>query len=327
MEHLRFADPQWLLALALLPLVVYRYVAENRRPSSSLRFSDLEVLKTAGPTVWTRLRHGLIVLKVLGLACLILALARPQAGKERRELSAAGIDIMLTLDVSSSMEARDLGARNRLEIAKEVVASFIRGRRSDRVGMVVFAGESFTQCPLTLDYEILLNFLQGIQIADEAWDGTAIGMGLVNACNRLRDSGAKSKVVILLTDGVNNAGEIEPLTAADAAAAVGIRVYTIGVGTHQGTPASLLFRPAQRVEFDEETLMEVARRTGGQYYHATSREKLEEIYREIGALETTPIKDQIYVDYAERFAYFLWPGLALLLAEAVLANTRFRRIP
>ncbi len=327
MEHLRFADPEWLLALALLPLLVYRYIAENRRARSSLRFSSLEVLKAAGPTVWVRLRHGLIGLKVLGLACLILALARPQAGKERRELSASGIDIMLTLDVSSSMEVRDLGPRNRLEVAKEVVASFIRGRQSDRVGMVVFAGESFTQCPLTLDYDILLNFLQGIQIADEAWIGTAIGMALVNACNRLRDSSAKSKVIILLTDGVNNAGEIEPLTAADAAAAVGIRVYTIGVGTQEGAPASMLFRPVQRVEFDEETLREVAGRTGGKYYHATSKEKLEEIYREIGALETTPIKDQIYVDYAERFAYFLWPGLALLLGEVFLANTRFRRIP
>ncbi|MBI2503990.1 MAG: VWA domain-containing protein [Candidatus Latescibacteria bacterium] len=328
MAHLRFADPEWLLALILLPLLLYRYLAEHRRARSGLRFSDLGLLQAAGPTLWTRLRHCLIVFKLLGLACLVLAMARPQAGRERRELSAEGVDILLTLDVSSSMEAKDLGSRNRLEIAKEVVAEFIRGRHSDRLGLVVFAGESFTQCPLTLDYDILLSFIQGIQIADDSWDGTAIGMALANACNRLRDSQAKSKVVVLLTDGVNNAGELEPLTAADAAAAVGIRVYAIGVGSNQAALASpLLFRRAQGAEFDEATLQEVARRTGGKYFRATSKEKLQEIYREIAVLETTPVEDQVRVDYAERFAYFLWPGLALLLGEVVLANTRFRRIP
>lgn len=328
MAHLRFADPEWLLLLLLLPLLVYRYVVELRRAGSGLRFADVEALAAVGPTLWTRLRHLLLVFRLLGLACLIVAMARPQAGRERRELSAEGVDILLTLDVSTSMEARDLGSRNRLEIAKEVVAEFIRGRQSDRLGLVVFAGESFTQCPLTLDYDILLSFLQEVQFADNTWDGTAIGMALANACNRLRDSQAKSKVVVLLTDGVNNAGEVEPLTAADAAAAVGIKVYTIGVGSNQGSLASpLLFRRAQGAEFDEATLQEVARRTGGRYFRATSREKLQEIYAEIAALETTPIKDQVRVDYAERYAYLLWPGLALLLLELGLANTRFRRIP
>lgn len=328
MAHLRFADPEWLLLLVLLPLLLYRYLVELRRAGTGLRFPDLEALVAVGPTLWARLRHCLIVFRLLGLACLILAMARPQAGRERRELSAEGVDILLTLDVSSSMEARDLGSRNRLEIAKEVVAEFIRGRQSDRLGLVIFAGESFTQCPLTLDYDILLSFVQNTQIADDTWDGTAIGMALANACNRLRDSQAKSKVVVLLTDGVNNAGELEPLTAADAAAAVGIRVYTIGVGSNQASLASpLLFRRAQGAEFDEATLQEVARRTGGRYFRATSREKLQEIYREIAALETTPVKDQIQVDYAERYAYLLWPGLVLLLGELVLANTRFRRLP
>jgi Ca-activated chloride channel family protein len=328
MAHLRFADPEWLLLLLLLPLLLYRYLAGLRRAGGGLRFPDLEVLAAAGPTLWTRLRHCLIALRLLGLACLVLAMARPQAGRERREMSAEGVDILLTLDVSSSMEARDLGSRNRLEIAKEVVAEFVRGRQSDRLGLVIFAGESFTQCPLTLDYDILLSFVQGIQIADDSWDGTAIGMALANACNRLRESQAKSKVVVLLTDGVNNAGEVEPLTAADAAAAVGIRVYTIGVGSNQASLASpLLFRRAQGAEFDEATLQEVARRTGGRYFRATSREKLQEIYREIAALETTPIKDQVRVDYAERYAYLLWPGLLLLLGELALAHTRFRRLP
>jgi Ca-activated chloride channel family protein len=232
------------------------------------------------------------------------------------------------------MELNDLdnGERSRLEVAKEVVADFIAGRYSDRIGMVIFAGESFTQCPLTLDYDVLHSFLQGVQIADERWDGTAIGMALINATNRLRESEGRSQVVILLTDGVNNAGEIEPLTAADVAQAVGVRVYTIGVGSDGS-----IRRPVQgifgtryqtvQVEIDEETLREVAQRTGGQYYRATSEQKLEEIYREIGRLETTEITSEVHVEYSERYAYFLWPGLLLLLVEVVLANTRFRRLP
>ena len=335
MAELRFAEPLWLLlGLVVLPALLYRYVAVERRAKGAIRFSGLSALRQQHGSLWTRLRHSLLVLRLVGVTCLIAALARPQAGKEVRELTAEGIDIMLTLDVSSSMELNDLaaGKKNRLEVAKEVVAEFIQGRQSDHLGMVVFAGESFTQCPLTLDYDILLDFLGDIQIADEAWDGTAIGMALVNACNRLRDSQGKSKVIILLTDGVNNAGEIDPLTAADAASAVGIRVYTIGVGSDGSIRQAVQgvfgtrYRTVQ-VEIDEETLKEVAERTGGQYFRATSEKKLEEIYRLISALETTKIKSEVYVDYSERFMYFLWPGLLLLLAEVVLANTRFRRIP
>ena len=334
MDLIHFETPEWLLLLLLLPLLVYRYATQDRREKGSIRFSDLGVLKEVKPTLSTRLRHTLIVFKVLGLGCLVVAMARPQVGRATREMSAEGVDIMLTLDVSSSMELNDLdeGQKTRLQVAKDVVADFIKGRDSDRLGMVVFAGESFTQCPLTLDYDILLDFLDGIQIADESWDGTAIGMALINACNRLRDSEAKSKVVILLTDGVNNKGEIDPLTAADVAAAVGIRVYTIGVGS-DGT----IRRPIQgifgtryqtlQVEIDEEILKDVAARTDGKYYRATSAEKLEEIYREIGELETTQIKTQVHVDYSDRFAYFLWPGLLFLVGEIILANTRFRRIP
>ena len=334
MNLVRFEAPEWLLLLLLLPLLVYRYVNENRREKGSIRFSNLSVLRTVGSTLWTRLRHCLMVFKILGLGCLVLAMARPQAGRETRQISAEGIDIMLTLDVSSSMELNDLdeGEKSRLQVAKEVIADFVKGRYSDRLGMVVFAGESFTQCPLTLDYGILLDFLDDIEIAQESWDGTAIGMALINACNRLRDAEAKSKVVILLTDGVNNKGEIDPLTAADVAAAVGIRVYTIGVGSD-----GAIRRPIQgvfgtryqtlQVEIDEEILQEVATRTSGKYYRATSEKKLEEIYQEIGELETTVIDTKFHVDYSERYAYFLWPGLLFLLCEITLANTRFRRIP
>ena len=334
MTNIRFENPEWLLLLLLLPLLLYCYIRTYRGRQGSVQVSETGTLRRVKSSLWTKLRHSLIVLKILGLACLVMAMARPQAGREIRELSAEGIDIMLTLDVSSSMEIDDLdqGNKSRLSIAKEVVADFIGGRYSDRIGMVVFAGESFTQCPLTLDYDVLLEFLQGVEIADESWDGTAVGMALINACNRLRDSTAKSQVVILLTDGVNNAGEIEPLTAADIAAAVGIRVYTIGVGS-DGTirrPVRGIFGTryqAVQVEIDEETLREVADRTGGKYYRATSEEKLEAIYNEIGELEATEIKSEVHVDYAERFSYFLWSGLILLLGEMLLANTRFRRLP
>lgn len=334
MELLRFVNPEWLLGLLILPALCWRYINEQRRQGGSVRFSDTAVLKMVGDSLWVRLRHGLFVAKLLGLACLITAMARPQAGHQVREISADGIDIMLTLDVSSSMELNDLdqGQKSRLQVAKEVVAEFIRGRHSDRLGMVVFAGESFTQCPLTLDYDVLLGFLDEIQIAERDWDGTAIGMALANACNRLRAATDRTQVIILLTDGVNNAGQIDPLTAADAAAAIGIRVYTIGVGS-DGTirrPVQGLFGTRYQtleVEIDEETLKEVAARTGGQYFRATSERKLEEIYRQIGELETAQITTQTHVDYSERFAYFLWAGLGLLVGEALLGHTRLRRVP
>ncbi len=278
MQTLRFENPEWLLLLLLLPLLVYLHIVQGRRRQGSVQFSDLASLRQMGNTIWVRLRHLLIVFKVLGLGLLIVAMARPQAGREKREMSAEGIDIMLTLDVSSSMELNDLdnGERSRLAVAKEVVSDFVGGRYSDRIGMVVFAGESFTQCPLTLDYDVLTSFLQGVQIADESWDGTAIGMALINATNRLRESEGRSQVIILLTDGVNNAGEIEPLTAADVAQAVGVRVYTIGVGSDGS-----IRRPVQgifgtryqtvQVEIDEETLREVAQRTGGEILSSHER--------------------------------------------------------
>lgn len=328
MEALRFADPEWLWGLLLLPLMVYRYVREQRGQMAALRFPDLELLGPLPPTLWSRLRHGLVGLRVLGIGCLIVAMARPQAGKEVVDLSAEGVDILLVLDVSGSMEVKDLGPTSRLTVAKEVVADFIAGRQTDRIGMVVFAAEAYTQCPLTLDYDVVLSFLDDIRIADKSWDGTAIGMALVTACNRLRDSEAESKVVILLTDGVNNAGEIDPATAAEVAAAMGARVYAIGVGSGAGALGSLLRGRRNRgAEFDEATLMQIAATTGGKYYHATSREKLEAIYEEIGRLEQTEVSSDVHVDYADRYLYLIWPGLLVLLLEFVLANTRLRRVP
>jgi len=327
-DALRFADPAWLWGLLLVPLLVYRYARQQRGRLAALRYPELELLGDAPTTLWSRLRHAPAGLRVLALSCLILAMARPQAGKEVVDLSAEGVDILLVLDVSGSMEAKDLGPVSRLAVAKEVVADFIAGRQTDRIGMVVFAAEAYTQCPLTLDYDVLLEFLGDIRIADRDWDGTAIGMALVTACNRLRESGAESKVAILLTDGVNNAGEIDPSTAAEAATALGIRVYTIGVGSGTGSLVSALRgRRARGAEFDEATLKEIAAATGGKYYRATSREKLQAIYQEIGQLEKTEISSEVHVDYADRYVHLLGLGLALVLLEFALANTRLRRVP
>tara|TARA_B100001250_G_scaffold31557_1_gene25821 strand:+ start:2924 stop:3928 length:1005 start_codon:yes stop_codon:yes gene_type:complete len=334
MQNLRFENPEFLLLLLLLPLLLYVYIQRKRFKQSSVRYSDISIFNQLKVPLSIRLRHLLIGLKLLGIAFLIVAMARPQAGRSKRQISSDGIDIMLTLDVSSSMELNDLdnGERTRLEVAKQVVSDFISGRQSDRIGMVVFAGESFTQCPLTLDYKILLDFLKGIPIAEKSWDGTAIGMALINAVNRLREAEGRSQVIILLTDGVNNAGEIDPQTAAETADAVGVRVYTIGIGSDGSIRRAVpgLFGTRYQnveVEIDEETLRVVAEKTGGKYYRATSEEKLEQIYEEIGDLERTEIMSEVHVEYSERYTEFLWAGLFLLLCEVLFSNTRFRSLP
>jgi len=316
-----------------VPVLVYRYVHKQRQKRGSIRFSDLSAARKIVPSLALRLRHSLVFLRCLAIFCLVVGLARPQSGREGREILSQGIDIVLAIDASSSMEARDLGDASRLEVSKQVVAAFADGRVNDRLGLVVFAGEAYTQCPLTLDYGVLLAFLKDVRIAGEDWDGTAIGTAIATAVNRLRDSSAKSKVVILLTDGVNNRGEIDPITAAKAAEAVGIRIYTIGAGSEGEILRKVdggLFGPRQvrtKVKIDEKTLREVAETTGGQYFRATSVEKLEEIYEEIGNMEKTDIKTREYVNYRELFPAFLFPGLLMLGLESLLANTRFRRIP
>ena len=331
---MRFANPEWLVLLVFIPVLIYRYVRREQRKSGRIRFSDTEIFRRMGPSFSLTLRHSLIVFRCLGLLLLFLAMARPQSGREGREILSQGIDIALAIDVSSSMEAKDLAnqRKTRLDVCKEVVAQFAQGRANDRLGLVIFAGESYTQCPLTLDYDVFLSFLEGTEIAGEDWDGTAIGLGIATAVNRLRESEAKSKVIILLTDGKNNRGEIDPITAARAAEAVGIRIYTIGAGS-KGTIMQEVqgifgkrFVPV-KVEIDEETLKQVADATGGKYFRATSEKKLEEIYAEIGEMEKTEIKVREYVDYRELFHHFLWPGLIVLALEILLANTRFRRLP
>ena len=326
MDVLRFADPGFLVLLLLLPWLGWRQHRRAQRLRGSVRFPQVGDLRSLPAGPWSLVRRALPVVRLLALACLVAALARPQSGERIADVSAEGVDIMLILDVSGSMQARDLGPASRLAVAKEVVARFIAGRDTDRIGMVVFAAESFTQCPLTLDYDVLLQFLDEIDIAHESWDGTAIGMALINATNRLRDAGegaARGRVAILLTDGVNNAGEIYPQTAAEAAAAVGVRVYTIGVGAE---PGGILGR-ARGLDFDEETLRAIAAATGGRYYHATSGEKLAEIYGEIGRLEKTEVTSQVHLEYSELYALFLWPGFLALAGDFLLSRTRFRSLP
>jgi Ca-activated chloride channel family protein len=329
----RFANPEYLYLLLIIPLLGYWYWKRAWRQSSRIRYSDIRIVKRVGRTKKQQARHLLFALRMLFLALIIFSFARPQSGSKMRETSTEGVDIMLTLDVSSSMLAEDFKPKNRLVAARKVAEEFIQGRQNDRMGLVIFAGESFTQCPLTLDYGVLLTILQETEVADKEWDGTAIGMGIVNAVNRLRDSKAKSKVIILLTDGVNNRGQVDPVTAANIAAALDIKIYTIGAGT-RGTAMYPVDDPLlgrryipQQVEIDEDVLRKIADITKGKYFRATSTEKLSEIYQEIGEMEKTKIEVTEFTRYEEYFKYFLSLGLLLFALELVLTNTLFRKIP
>ncbi|MBN2424803.1 MAG: VWA domain-containing protein, partial [Calditrichaceae bacterium] len=286
----RFADPWYLLFFLIIPAMGYWYLRSLYRSGGKIRYSDIGILKTLSPSLKQRLRHGLFAIKLIAISLIILALARPQSSSKAEEISTEGVDIMLALDVSSSMLAEDLKPNNRLTAVKLVAKEFVEGRKNDRLGLVIFAGESFTQCPLTLDYGVLITLLDEIKVAEQDWDGTAIGMGIVNAVNRLRDSKAKSKVIILLTDGVNNRGQVDPITAARIAETYNIRIYTIGAGK-EGTAMFPVDDPLfgrqyvpRQVQIDEKILKEIAEITNGHYFRAYDENKLKEIYKEIGEM-------------------------------------------
>ena len=327
----RFADPWFLSLLLILPLILVWTLRRGSRRNSSLRFPHVGSLKKAYKPMAARSRHFLFALRLMVLGLLVLAAARPQSGAVREEVTAEGIDIVLALDLSTSMLAQDL-APDRIEAAKQVAADFIRGRTNDRIGLVVFAAHGFVQCPLTLDYGILLDFLDELKVG-LLDDGTALGMGIATAVGRLRESEAESKVLILLTDGRNNAGEIDPATAAQMAQAFGIRIYSIGAGTRGAAPYPVddpVFGRRQtriRVDIDEEALRKAAAVTGGRYFRATDRESLEEIYREIDELEKSEIKVSQYTQYGELFPYPLALAVVFLLGELGLSGTWFRKIP
>ena len=331
MTLLRFADPAYLLLLLGVPLLAWWYVARGPSRTGSLRYSSLAAVARADRRRTGRWRHALFVLRSLGLAALIVAFARPQTGVTAENVTTEGVDIVLALDLSSSMLAEDLDP-NRIEAAKAVAADFVAGRRNDRIGLVVFAGDAFTQVPLTLDHGIVTAVLGELETG-VIEDGTAIGMGLATAVKRLQGSSAESKVVVLLTDGRNNRGEIDPVTAAQMAAALGVRIYAVGAGAEGVARVPVddpLFgrRYAQmRVDVDEPTLRETADLTGGRYFRATDRASLEEIYAEIDALETTEMEVEQFTRYGELFHVPLAAGLALLVLEMTLARTVLRKIP
>ena len=323
---LHLASPLWLLALLALPALWW--AARRERPATGVRYSVADDAAALGTTGWARVRWlpGALLAAAFGLG--VVALARPQERDASVERSTEGIDVVLALDVSTSMTAEDF-VPNRFEAAKEVAAEFVRGRTSDRIGLVVFAAQAYTQAPLTLDYPFLQTMLQEVRMG-VIEDGTAIGTALATATARLRDSDAASKVVILLTDGQNNRGQVDPQTAAEAAAALGVKVYAIGVGGEGGptrgrSPFGALFGSAPEV--DEGALRAVAQTTGGRYFRATDAQALREIYAAISDLERTEIEETVLLDVEELYPWFLWPALACLVFSIGLSTTRLREVP
>lgn len=331
-----FADPRVLFLWILMPPLIYLVSWRRKRNQSSLRFSNGNLVKDLKPSFRLQLSRKMIYLRAAGLFLIITAAARPQSAIEETKIHVEGIDIVLAIDVSSSMKAMDFeiaGRRvDRLEAVKEVVFDFVEERPNDRIGMVAFAALAYTVCPLTLDHSWLEKNLERVKIG-LIDDGTAIGSAISASLNRLKDREVKQKIIILLTDGRNNAGRISPLAAAEAAKALGIKIYTIGAGTKGLAPypvedkfGNIVLRPVQ-VDIDEDLLKKVAKTTDGEYFRATDTRSLLKIYERIDKLEKTPIEETGYNIYKELFPIALVPGLLLLFLELLLSNTFLRRIP
>lgn len=325
-----FHNPKFLFALLLLIPIIYWYIKELYKSDASLQISSHQQLASFRKSMKIRLMHIPFVLRVLAIVLLIIAIARPQSSNSWRTERTEGIDIMIALDISGSMMAEDFRP-NRLEASKSVANEFILARRNDNIGLVLFAAKSFTQCPLTTDHAVLVNLFNSIEYG-MIEDGTAIGLGLANAVDRLRDSQAKSKVVILLTDGDNNRGDIAPITAGEIAQAFGVRVYTIGVGSYGQvripvqTPMGRQYQTMDS-SFDEKPLMEIAEMTGGKYFRATNNEKLRSIYKEIDQMEKTKISVREYNKKHEKYMFFALAAFVLLLIELLLRNAYLRKMP
>lgn len=328
---MRFADPWFLMGLLILPFWIHSYLKNPHWSKINVRFSNMGMITRLRSYSSPLCAHASFILRFFAVLLLILALARPQTGFRETQIISRGIDIMLTLDLSSSMSANDLRP-NRLNAAKKVLAEFIRGRVNDRIGLVVFASQGYTQCPLTLDYPVLLNFLDNSHIG-LIEDGTAIGMAIATAANRFKDSPAKSKIVVLLTDGMNNKGAIDPLTAARMARAVNVKVYTIAVGK-EGTFYQTVTDPRLgkrkvlvRTQIDETLLRKIASITGGSYFRAEDEKTLLSIYKNIDRMEKTDLKTRVYARHTDLFMWLLYPALALIIMELTLPVTRWRTIP
>ncbi len=329
---MRFANPIYLLGLIIIPILVVVYNKTKSKSLPTLNYSDIDYIKKFSHKRFTP-QYILFILRIIALTFFIIAFARPQAGQKKEEITSKGIDIMLVIDTSSSMKALDFNPLNRLEAAKDVIQKFIKGRKNDRIGVVVFSGISLTQCPLTLDYAAILEFVKQIHIGMTQTDGTAIGEAIITAVNRLKESHAKSKVIILTTDGRNNMGEIDPITASKVAQSFGIKIYTIGAGAPGGALYPIddpifgkrLIRLPE--ELDEVTLKQIAQTTEGLYFRATDLKSLNAIYKTIDRMEKTEVKTQEYVSYTELFHYFLIFGSFIFLIEVVLSKTLLRTLP
>lgn len=329
-ENIEFANPKLLWLLLLVPLAIIWYILRHKKQEAAVTFSDLKSMVKLPRTWKAWFRHLLFGLKMAALALLIVALARPQSSSTNSTSNIEGIDIVMAMDVSGSMLARDL-MPDRLTAAKEVASDFVKDRPGDRMGLVIFSGETFTQVPLTTDHGLMLNMLAEMKNG-LIEDGTAIGDGLATAISRLKDSEAISKVIILLTDGMNNAGSVDPYTAAEIAKLYGIRVYTIGVGTYgmapypAKTPFGTTVMQQIKVEIDEKLLTTIANSTGGKYFRANNNKKLDEIYQEIDKLERSKIEVTEFRRLHEEFYPLVAWALALLLLEFLLRKTIFRTL-
>ncbi|HKO77242.1 MAG TPA: VWA domain-containing protein [Flavobacterium sp.] len=330
MEKITFLNPEFFWLFLLIPLAIVWLVWKRNQQSATLKMSSLQGFKGT-ESLLAKLKPGLDVLRLLALSLLIVAMARPRTVDiSNKTKTTRGIDIVLAIDVSGSMLARDLKP-DRMQALKKLAANFVDERPNDRIGLVVYASEAYTKSPVTSDKAIIQEAIQSIKYDNILVDGTGIGMGLATAVNRLKDSKAKSKVVILMTDGVNNAGFIEPDTASDIAQQYGIKVYTIGIGSNGmaespyalGPNGQLIFR-MMKVEIDEQMMKSIARKTGGKYFRATSNDKLAQIYSEINKLETTEIEELKFYDYDEKFRPFVLLAGFLLLLEIGLRNTVYR---
>jgi len=328
--NFEYANPGYLYLLVLVPLLAVWYWFRREKSIPTLQVSGTEVFESTPRSIRYYLYHGMFLLRLIAISLLILAFARPQTSLKRQNVSIEGIDIVLGLDISGSMLAQDLKP-DRLEAAKNVSQEFFRGRPNDRIGLVVFAGEAFTQCPLTTDHSIMEDMLDDIK-SGMIQDGTAIGDGLAIAINRLKESQAVSKVIILLTDGQNNAGSIAPLSAAEIAKIYGIRIYTIGVGTEGyapypvQTPFGIQYQ-SMEVNIDEDLLKQVANMTDGRYFRATDNTKLKEVYQEIDQLEKSKIDVTEFRKKHEEFLYLAIFAFILLALETLARLTLFRSIP
>ncbi len=331
MEKVTFLNPEFFWLFLLLPLAIVWLFWKRKQQSATLKISSISGFKTS-KSFLASLKPFLNVLRLLALSSLIIALARPRTVDiSNQTKTTKGIDIVMAIDLSSSMLAKDLRP-NRMEALKEVASNFVDARPNDRIGVVVYTSEAYTKIPVTSDKAIVKEAIKDIKYNSALQDGTGIGMGLTTAVNRLKDSKAKSKVIILLTDGVNNAGFIEPETASEIAKEYGIKVYTIGLGSNGMAEFPYAYAPNGKgflykmmpVEIDEQLMKTIAKNTGGKYFRANSNSKLESIYKEINKLETTEIQELKFYDYDEKYRPFVWIAGILLLIEILLRNTVFR---